>query len=230
MQLPTSILTKKQTKIYGPKIYTSNGQTYKLTVTVRYDDRSGNGHNTFSITAMQYRKARNGKWVEDSCGCMHETVAAEFPELAQYIKWHLTASDGPLHYIANTVYLAGDRDCWGLQKDERRQIKNRRTGKPSWELVARHKVTGEVLPFYKLEKYTDADTTPECEYELVWQSWDRIGEGKARELDKSRHTAIWPDATDEELTEPGLEERLEARLPGLMQEFKKAIEELGFTY
>jgi len=230
MQLPESILIKKQTKVYGPKIYTEHGCTYKLTVTVRYDDSCGNGHNTFSITAMQYRKSHNGAWVEDSCGCMYETIAARFPELAQYIKWHLTSSDGPLHYITNTVYLVGDRDCWGLRKDELRQIINGKTKKPSWELVARHKVTHEVIPSYKLQKYTDADTAPECEYELIWQSWDKVGEGKVRELDKARRVAIWPDATDEELIAPGLKERLEARLPGLMQEFKATVEGLGFIY
>lgn len=229
-QLPSSILTKNQTKVYGPKIYTEHRTTYQLTVTVRYDDSCNNGHNSFAITATQYRVAANGRLSEDSSEYMHDTIDKHFPELAPYIKWHLTSSDGPMHYIANTVYFANERDCWGLRKDERKQIINGRTGKPSWELVAQHKVTGEMIPIYKLEKYTDADMLPECEYQLIWQSWDRIGEGKARELDKARKVAIWPDATDEELIAPGLEERLTARLPGLMQEFKQAVEELGFTY
>lgn len=230
MQLPTSILTKKQTKIYGPKIYTENETTYKLTATVRYDDSCGNGHNTFSITGAQYYKDNRGIWREDSFGCLHDIIAKHFPELAPFIKWHLTSSDGPLHDIINTIYLAEDKDCWGLRKGERRQIVNGRTRKPSWELVAIHRATGETIPLYKLDKNMDSDTIPACEYDLIWQSWDMIGEGKERELDKARNAAIWPDATDEELTSPGLQERLEARLPGLMQEFKKAIEELGFTY
>jgi len=56
------------------------------------------------------------------------------------------------------------------------------------------------------------------------------GEGKARELDAARSSAIWPDATDEDLTAPGLEDRLLARLPKLMQEFRAAVESLGFTF
>lgn len=56
------------------------------------------------------------------------------------------------------------------------------------------------------------------------------GEGKARELDKARHAAIWPEATDEELTAPDLKDKLIARLPKLMEEFKAAMEELGFVY
>ena len=104
--LPVSILTKHQVKIYGPKIYTEGGETYKLTATVCYDDQCGNGHNSFGITGAQYRKRRNGTWEEDAFGCLHETIIKHFPELAPYIKWHLCSSDGPLHYLANTNYHA----------------------------------------------------------------------------------------------------------------------------
>lgn len=230
MQLPTSVLTKKQVKTYGPKIYREGEYTYKLTVKVRYDDSCGNGHNSFSITGEQYRKGRNGVWAEDSFGCMHETISQHFPELAPYIKWHLTSSDGPMHYIANTIYFAEDRDHWGLRKGERRQIVNGRTKKPAWEMVARHKTTGEIVPLYKVEKQIDADVIPECEYELIWHAWETVGEGKERKLDKARNAAVWPDATDEDLIAPGLKERLEARLPQLMQEFKAAVESLGLIY
>ena len=41
---------------------------------------------------------------------------------------------------------------------------------------------------------------------------------------------VWPDATDEDLTAPGLRERLDARLPGLLTEFRAAMEELGFVW
>jgi hypothetical protein len=55
---------------------------------------------------------------------------------------------------------------------------------------------------------------------------------QARELDHARSSAVWPDATDEQLTvEPSeLKLVLEARLPGLMAEFRKDMEELGFDY
>lgn len=59
-----------------------------------------------------------------------------------------------------------------------------------------------------------------------------FGEGKARDLDAARLSAIWPEATDEELLapKPELEAKLLARLPTLMQEFKAAVESLGFKY
>jgi len=53
-------------------------------------------------------------------------------------------------------------------------------------------------------------------------------------LDYARSSAVWPDATDEELVTLQKEGRLStilmARLPALMAEFKAAVESLGFTY
>ena len=57
-----------------------------------------------------------------------------------------------------------------------------------------------------------------------------FGEGKERELDHARSSAVWPEATVEDLTAPGLEDRLRARLPGLLAEFKTDVEGLGFTF
>jgi len=49
-------------------------------------------------------------------------------------------------------------------------------------------------------------------------------------LEHARSSAIWPDATDEDLRLEGLEARLKERLPRLMREFKGTMELLGFTY
>jgi hypothetical protein len=53
---------------------------------------------------------------------------------------------------------------------------------------------------------------------------------RGRNLVAARSSAIWPDATDEELCADNLEERLRARLPALLAEFKKDMESLGFIY
>lgn len=50
-----------------------------------------------------------------------------------------------------------------------------------------------------------------------------FAKGKERELDKARKAANWPEATDEDLTAPGLEERLKARIPVLQQRYSDAI-------
>lgn len=173
----------KQTKQYRADYYDEHGDPCTLIATVRHDDECRNGHNTFAITADLYEKhvqrgepttkhIGSGKtlWV-NAGGCLHEEIARRIPELAPFIKWHLCSTDGPMHYLANTIYLAGDRDAWG---------------KP----------------------------------------------GKARELDAARRAAIWPEATDEELSAPReiLKAKLEARLPVLLAEFRAAVESLGLKF
>lgn len=218
MTLPVSILTKRQVKTYGPRIYTEHGFTYRITVKVRYDDQCNNGHNTFAITCDIEEKS-GGIWRGSGGGAAHDTIVKYFPELASYIKWHLCSSDGPLHYIANTVFFAGDRDCHGLRKGEEKQIRNGRTKELSWILEGIR------------TQYKDGEKPAET-YTIGWKPWMKIGEGKERELDQARHAAIWPDATDAELMaeKEVLTAKLQERLPVLMSEFKAAVESLGFTY
>lgn len=71
----------------------------RMRVYLRFDDSCGNGHNTFSITAETRYKGK-----EDSFGCLHDDIKEFFPEFAHLIKWHLCSVDGPIHYIANTMY------------------------------------------------------------------------------------------------------------------------------
>lgn len=86
MNLPQSTLTKNQKRTV----------TGRLTVYLRYDDECNNGHNTFSIIT------RNG--------CDHARIVTRMPHLAKYIKWHLMSSEGPIHYIANSLYWAKQGD------------------------------------------------------------------------------------------------------------------------
>ena len=191
------------------------GKGAMLSVDLRFDDRCGNGHETFAITAEVRRPGRRDI---EAGGCLHEEIARVFPELEPLIKWHLTSTDGPMHYVANTCYLAGDRDSWGLRKGERRPILGP-DKVPTW------------VPKVTPEKYVKGHEQPapvRVEYELRC----REGEGKERELDAARHCAVWPDATDEELCQerPQLEAALKARLPALMAEFKQAMLAVGFIY
>lgn len=93
-----SRLVRNQKKTYGPKPISGYGTGALIKVNVRFDDECGNGYNTFSITADVYIPGRRAG------GCLHEDVAKHFPELAPFIKWHLCSTDGPMHYIANTLY------------------------------------------------------------------------------------------------------------------------------
>jgi hypothetical protein len=227
-----SKLTADQKIIFGWDKYKESGECYRIRATVRYDDSCRNGHNTFSITGEIQRgtKMYNGEyiWREDSFGCIHEAIAKHFPELAPLIKWHLTSSDGPMHYIANTLYNASERDHWGLLKGEKRQLRNGKTGQPVWHLVIRDENGNEVSE--RSLGWVDSDECPTSRFTVQWEPRYIIGEGKERNLDHARSSAVWPEATDEELTAPNLKEHLEARHPALMAEFRAAVESLGFTF
>lgn len=222
--LPESKLTNQQHKSWGPRPIDGYGKDALIQAHVRYDDACGNGHNTFGITATVRVQ---GKLDVETCRCMHEEIAKAFPELSPLIKWHSCSSDGPLHYLANTIYHAGDRDHNGLRAGEFRQHRSRGAqnggvaGVPNWVLEVPERSERDI---YAAEK--PAPVT------LDWKAYGLKGEGKARDFGAARATAIWPDATDEQLSLPAEElgALLEARLPALMEEFKKAMESLGFTY
>lgn len=217
--LPKSILTKSQKQIFGSKIYTQYGKTFRIRAEVRHDDECGNGHNSFSITGTIDRRSKNGRWEDYSGGCIHDEIIKHFSDLKPYIKWHLTSTDGPMHYLANTLYLAGDKDCWGLKKGEVRQLIDPKTGLAYWKLT---ETSGK-----DLEKYVHTKTRPTTKKVLEYVPWTRTGEGNEPNIEAARRSAVWPDATLEQLQDS---KTLEARLVGLMEEFKKDVETLGFIY
>jgi hypothetical protein len=274
-----STLTKRQRAKFGPKHFDYSGTPATITAEVRYDDDCGNGHNTFSITgtirAVDRRiNPRDGGHLAG--GCLHEEIAAKFPELAPLIKWHLCSSDGPMGYVANTVYFAENRDCWGKCKGEPSNFEQAvqfgdnpiqhklRASFAKFLQANRAGVGGEfdfeVIRYdhenrpgesYKFApKYTFggyAEKWHECPFDTEEEALRFLqalqhnspkflsiptawSDGKERELDNARHAAVWPDATDEDLTAPGLKERLEARLPALLVEFRAAVESLGFIW
>lgn len=243
-----------------------------VSVEIRFDDDCRNGHNTFSITGEVRTHSLGESWG----GCVHDEIAKAFPEFAPLIQWHLVSADGPMHYLANALYLAGDRDSSG-----------RREGEPcAWVDIVRfgtspiaHEIKSEkfaawlreraalgvapeivAVPYKKTDryefgpKYTFAGylDKPEWHYcpfdsEREAREWalaltlpnvqfarvpTLYSKGKARELDAARRVAIWPDATDEQLCAPKeeLKAALEARLPGLMAEFRAMIDASGFAW
>ena len=206
---------QSQTWTSGPRLIESYGTRAVLRVTASFDDELKNGHDDFAITATVSRAG-----VVRASGCLHEDIREVFPELAHLIKWHLCSTKGPLHYVANTVYLAGDRDCWGLRKGEERQIVNGRTGLPSWKLDTKG-----------APNIIDSATCPP-QPEAVYVPWCRVGEGKERQLNAARGAAAWPEATDEQLCLPKeeLTALLVARLPKLLEDFKTDMEAFGFQW
>lgn len=242
-----NVIRRDDTPLFASQTFIASRERKgeRISVKVRFDDNCNNGKHSFAITGDIYEKDGRGRWVNTTGGCIHDEIEKTFPELAPLIKWHLFDSDGPMHYLANVVYLAGDRDCWGLRKGEKRPLCNK-NGLPRWELVAinsegvgiRATPTGdkyrgeETLPLFILEDHCAGDAPPLATPRLEWRPQFRIGEGKARELDAARRAAVWPEATDTELcAEPAeLRAMLEARLPDLVAVFRAAIEGAGFLW
>lgn len=256
--------------IKASKEFTENGSKYRITPELRFDDECKNGHESFAITA-DIRIYERGAWREHSGGCCHDDIAREFPTWAHLIKWHLTSTDEPMHYIANTVYHAGDRDHYGKRKGEPNAweygvrfgdspVTHEIAGK-FWKFLKERQGTGQFIraefPHEKDPKTygthytvlgfgerwhecpfrhkTAADEfiagLNNCKVEFV-EIVTGYSEGKARELDYARHSAVWPDATDAELCqEPEqLKAALIARHPALMAEFKGAMLGVGFFW
>lgn len=202
-----------------------NGHT--ISAELRFDDECNNGHETFSITGTEYSKENSAF----AYGCLHEQIAEAFPELAHLIKWHLVSTDGPLHYIANTTYHAGNRDYNGLLKGEKKQIRNGRTGELAWKLAAVD-ANGNETDLHYLKQNVDGPEAPKAPGTLQYVPWCTIGEGKERDFAAARSCAAWPEATEEELSLPKdeLAKLLAARLPKLLDDFKHDITACGFLW
>lgn len=214
-------LTKNQKQQFTKRI-NLDGVDCKMTVQLRFDDECGNGHNTFSITA----DIRGGRGLQkiDMGGCLHGEISKHFPEFAHLIRWHLVSTDGPMHYLANTTYLASDRDHWGLRAGEIRKITTK-DGLHLWEpkvvdgLGNTHSVLGM--------RDVKALDRPEDDGDITYIARCRVGEGKTPDLEAARRAANWPDATLEQLQS---KKALSARLDGLLSEFRQTMEAVGFRW
>lgn len=215
-----SVRTDKQVKTYGPKFYRKHGQTFRITADVRYDDQCKNGHNTFSVTGTIDEKRGNGRWVDYAGGCIHEEIAKHFPKLAPFIKWHLCNADGPMYYVDNTLYHAkqnGPTHAWVYYIG----------AAPTDPLgMGDDSIRKRLLGYIERDKAVKAEG--QIGYTVEWD--DKTA--KERNLDAARDSAVWPDATDADLTQPpeALKAALLTRLPALLAEFRTAVESLGFKW
>lgn len=283
LQATASEIIAKDSQLFRKQKYTTPWRIIedtKCRAFIRFDDECGNRHNTFAITG-ETRDFYDSRWHGGSFGCVHEEVEKFFPELAPFIKWHHTSSDGPMHYIGNTVYHAGDKDCWGRRKGDvasshkvirpqgspftrpvsdgllkfiEAKLEHMRTTLPTnpdhgfkiievphedkpgdtFDYGSQYTFEGyekpwSSCPFNSLvdaQEMLAAITMPHT-VEVVATSWSK---GKERDLDAARNSAVWPDATDEELMADDLKEKLEARHEKLCSEFKADILKLGLLW
>jgi hypothetical protein len=198
----------------------------RLKFAMSYDDSLKNGRNEFRYMAdSRLRGYREGR-----AGMCAAEVAATFPEVAGLVRWAGMSPAGPWYYLENTIFCAGDRDCHGLRAGEFRQFTTKE-GLPRWELAA---FNPDGSP-YRREPYGPGfagRVPPEAVPVFRWVPSGRTGEGKPRELDAARSLAMWPDATDSDLSaEPAeLRRRLESRLPALVESFRAEVTSAGFIW
>lgn len=213
-----------------------------------------------------------GGWTAQSNGPVSRDSLEQFwPDFIGAEVYHGCSLQGPLHYIVNTVYLAGTRDCFGWEAWEQRKANV--SGLPLWkadtkdlfhlveslEQPAPLELRYEPLLVEKTMKWGPNKGIPvgqpqkddegrhlwlisgkplplvrsvEAPAPLVYAFKPYLGEGKARELDLARRSAMWLDATDEELSVSSeeLKAALEARLPKLLLELKGVVEQFGMTF
>jgi hypothetical protein len=213
-----SIRTDKQVKTH--RVDLEDGRV--IVANLRYDDSCKNGHNSFAITCDVYEpRAQRGEpslvndhtgkrvWLS-SCGCQHDLIREHFPALADVIKWHLTSADGPMHYVANTVYWAEQAAPPGPKHYEPEELCNVCQ-------VAEHDACAgnPVCPCCR-------DTMARPIREARPGSPD-----PATALEYARRTAVWPDATVDQLLD---EKALAARLPILLEAFARDMVSLGFVF
>jgi post-segregation antitoxin (ccd killing protein) len=157
---------------------------------LKFGDECGNGHNMFSITV-------DGG--ERFVGCCHDFISTHWPEYAHLIKWHLCSTNGPMHYIANTVYhataISPHQNQWYLYLDNR-----------PIEIV------GKKGRLEAIKKYGKNAQFKEYLNPLA----------KDASIDMARVTAVAPDATLEQLRD---KQWLRNRLPALLDQFAQDIQQ-----
>lgn len=140
-------LWKAQKWVSQPRKVKGYSPTSMLRVEIRFDDECNNRHNTFAITGDIAKGACfSSDSALEACGCLHDDIAVTFPELAHLIRWHGVTTDSPLHYIANTVYHAGDRDCYGKRAGE---VTRTETALVFGSNPIEHKIKGKFAEFVR---------------------------------------------------------------------------------
>ena len=144
---------------------------------------------------------KNGGWYMS--GCCHDEIISNVPEFAHLVKWHLCSSDGPLYYIQNSLYHARN-----IPKEQ-----------DKWFAYI------EDILIKIVNKIERVQLDVKYGVNVRYEPYDNPL-AKESSLVFARSSAIWPDAELSDFTE----EKLQARLPELMAEFKTTVELLGFTY
>lgn len=214
-------IPRRQTKEYSSE-WIEGRRSFRLVTVCELTLTSSTG--CFSITSNLFEGSKR-----EASGMLDDLIEEHLPEVALLLKWSFYSreKDGWSPLLANTIYLAGNRDCHGLGE-----------GEIMYGSATAHAIGGIPAKADWCEQYRRPDAAIPLDMidpnyvgsieSVLLERIVRRGTGKDRELDAARRTAIWLEATDEELMAPDLEQRLLDRLPGLFVEFTAAMTDLGF--
>jgi hypothetical protein len=88
------------------KVYTENGNTFRMKVKIQLADECKNGVCSWSVTADIDIKKRNGRYYDFGGGCCHEEILKQFPEFRKFVDLHLCDCYGvPLYAVENGYYF-----------------------------------------------------------------------------------------------------------------------------
>jgi len=97
------------------RVFHRDGVKHRINVVADLVHLDGNTSPHFSITGDIQNQAKNGRWVDDCGGAIHEDILKLFPKLAPLVLVHLGDDAGkPMHAYANAAYWAGTSKYQGL--------------------------------------------------------------------------------------------------------------------
>ena len=129
------------------KTFRQDGETFKINVHIRLNDDCKNGHYDFSITGDIFRKAGNGRWIEEAGGCIHEEIAQAFPVLEKFIPLHMC------NYLGHPMYPL-DNGQYFIRKESRdAAIRRLRITEKEYEILSLA-TDNEERPYFKYLLYT----------------------------------------------------------------------------
>jgi len=146
------------------KVFYENGYKHRIKVRAELVHLDGNSSAYFSITGEVDRQAKNNRWMQEKCGCIHDDIIKHFPKLQPLVDIHLSDENGvPMHAYANAGYWAGH--C-KIQPEK------------NTDILAKHlrvsKDQANEMTTYINHHYGEFDkiTTPESAWENTCQDFD----------------------------------------------------------
>jgi len=196
-----------------------NGERLRVTAELRWWD------DYFSISSAGY----GGPNLDCSLifGTHYSLISKAIPEIAHMVKYNQMRKTGPEKesYIRDTMFLAGSLDVKGLLKGEKRQAISYYEKLPRWHLRPIDDEGNEIES--PLPSTCCKEEKPTKTFKMGFVPVIDIGIGHEPDLEAARSSAVWPEATLEQLRD---KEALESRLPALINQFKTDLENLGFVW